>query len=159
MAASAFSSQHNYTHIAARRAFVVTSPLKVTITNYDSQNKEEFIIPRHPKDESFGERTVPFGKEIYIEESDFFDGENPPKGFKRLVAGGKVRLRNAYVITCEEVVRDENNKPIELLCTYDDRTGNGVTPEGEKRVQGIVQCGLVRWQELCPCAIISPSTL
>ncbi|GMI14617.1 hypothetical protein TrVE_jg5496 [Triparma verrucosa] len=123
----------------ARRAFVVTSPLKVTITNYDSQNKEEFIIPRHPKDESFGERTVPFGKEIYIEESDFFDGENPPKGFKRLVAGGKVRLRNAYVITCEEVVRDENNKPIELLCTYDDRTGNGVTPEGEKRVQGIVQ--------------------
>ncbi|GMH87546.1 hypothetical protein TL16_g10891, partial [Triparma laevis f. inornata] len=123
----------------ARRAFVVVEPLKVTLTNYGLDGEEDFNMARHPKDESFGERKVPFGKHIYIEESDFFDGENPPKGFKRLVAGGKVRLRNAYVITCQEVVRDENNKPIELMCTYDDRTGNGVTPEGEKRVQGIVQ--------------------
>ena len=109
----------------------------------------EVLIPKHPKEESMGNRIVPFGKEMYIERSDFFDADGPegnasvgkpPKGFKRLLPGGKVRLRYGYVIECEEIVRDPNtNEPVELICTYDERTANGVTPEGEKRVKGIIQ--------------------
>lgn len=94
-----------------------------------------------------GNRIVPFGKELYIERTDFFDlegpegkasGSKPPKGFKRLLPGDKVRLRYAYVIKCNEVIRDENGEPIELKCTYFPETRAGVTPEGEKRVKGII---------------------
>ena len=95
-----------------------------------------------------GERTVPFSKELYIERSDFFDTEGPegetsggkaPKGFKRLVPGERVRLRYAYVIQCDEIVRDpETKEPIELKCTYFPDTRAGVTPEGMKRVGGII---------------------
>lgn len=95
-----------------------------------------------------GERTVPFSKELYIERSDFFDTEGPegeasggkaPKGFKRLVPGDMVRLRYAYVIQCDEIIRDpETNEPVELKCTYFPETRAGVTPEGMKRVAGII---------------------
>lgn len=110
---------------------------------------EDFEVPRHPKIEEMGDRTVPFGKNIYIERSDFFDtegpegdanGNRPPKGFKRLLPGGKVRLKYAYVIGCDDVVRDpETKEPIELKCTLYPETRAGVTPEGQKRVKGIVQ--------------------
>ena len=110
---------------------------------------EDFEVPRHPKIEEMGKRTVPFGKEIYIERSDFFDLEGPegeanggkkPKGFKRLLPGDMVRLRYAYVIQCDEIKRDpETNEPIELLCTLFPETRAGVTPEGMKRVNGIIQ--------------------
>lgn len=110
---------------------------------------EDFEVPRHPKIEDMGDRTVPFGKNLYIERSDFFDtdgpegeanGNRPPKGFKRLLPGDKVRLKYAYVISCNEVVRDpETNEPIELKCTLYPETRAGVTPEGEKRVKGIIQ--------------------
>lgn len=96
-----------------------------------------------------GTRVIPFGKEIYIERSDFFDLEGPegeanggkkPKGFKRLLPGDKVRLRYAYVIQCDEVKRDpETNEPVELLCSLFPDTRAGVTPEGMKRVNGIIQ--------------------
>ena len=96
-----------------------------------------------------GTRTVPFGKELYIERSDFFDLEGPegqanngrkPKGFKRLLPNDMVRLRYAYVIECNEVKRDpKTNEPVELVCKYYPDTRAGVTPEGMKRVKGIIQ--------------------
>ncbi len=96
-----------------------------------------------------GDRTVPFGKSVYIERSDFFDLDGPegkangnkiPAGFKRLLAFEKVRLKYAYVIRCDEVLRDAtSNEPIELLCTIFPETRSGATPEGESRVKGIIQ--------------------
>ena len=130
------------------RAFAILDPLKVTITNWGG-GMEDFEVPRHPKREELGDRTVPFGKTVYIERSDFFDLEGPegdandskpPKGFKRLLPEEKVRLKYAYVIQCDEVVRDAtNNEPIELKCTVFPETKAGVTPEGEARVKGIIQ--------------------
>lgn len=110
---------------------------------------EDFEVPCHPKRDEMGNRVVPFGKDLYIERSDFFDLEGPegtannnkiPKGFKRLLPGGMVRLRYAYVIKCDEVKRDpESNEPIELVCTLYPETRAGVTPEGMPRVNGIIQ--------------------
>lgn len=108
---------------------------------------ENFEISRHPKIEGMGNRVTPFGKDLYIERTDFFDlegiegasGNKPPKGFKRLLPGDKVRLRYAYVIRCDEVIRDEKTgEPTELKCTYFPETRAGVTPEGEARVEGII---------------------
>ena len=130
-----------------QRAFSVLKPLKVTITNWDD-GLEEFQVPRHPKIEAMGDRTIPFGKEVFIERTDFFDtdgpegksnGGKPPKGFKRLLPNGMVRLRYAYVIQCDEIIRDpETQEPIELKCTYLPDTRAGVTPEGMNRVKGII---------------------
>uniref|UniRef100_A0A7S2VYJ3 glutamine--tRNA ligase n=2 Tax=Eucampia antarctica TaxID=49252 RepID=A0A7S2VYJ3_9STRA len=131
------------------RAFAVLKPLKVTLKNWQGSILEDFEIPRHPKILEMGNRAVPFGKRLYIERSDFFDMDGPegitsggkiPKGFKRLVDGGKVRLKYAYVINCDEVVRDsETNEPVELMCTLYPETRAGVTPEGMSRVKGIIQ--------------------
>ena len=109
---------------------------------------EDFTVPRHPKIEEMGDRTLPFGKEVVIERSDFFDldgaegkanGGSPPKGYKRLLPGGQVRLRYAYVIQLDEIVRDpQTGEPIELKCTYLPDTRAGNTPEGMKRVKGII---------------------
>jgi len=110
---------------------------------------EDFEVPLHPKRPELGNRKVPFGKQVYIERSDFFDLEGPegeanenrpPRGFKRLLPNQKVRLKYAYVIQCDEVVRDETtNEPVELVCTVFPETRAGVTPEGETRVKGIIQ--------------------
>jgi glutaminyl-tRNA synthetase len=131
------------------RAFAILEPLKVTIKNWQGSTKEDFDVPRHPKVEQMGDRTVPFGKHLYMERSDFFDLDGPegksnggvkPRGFKRLLPNGKVRLKYAYVITCDEIIRDpETNEPIELMCTLDSETRAGVTPEGQTRVKGIIQ--------------------
>uniref|UniRef100_A0A7S2I8Z6 glutamine--tRNA ligase n=1 Tax=Helicotheca tamesis TaxID=374047 RepID=A0A7S2I8Z6_9STRA len=131
------------------RAFAILNPLKVTITNWQGSTLEDFEVPRHPKIEEMGNRVVPFGKNIFIERSDFFDTEGPegnannnkpPRGFKRLLPGGKVRLKYAYVISCDEIIRDpDTNEPIELKCTLYPETRAGVTPEGEARVKGIIQ--------------------
>jgi len=129
------------------RAFLVLKPLKVTITNWEGE-MEEFNVPRHPKLEQMGDRTIPFGKEIFIERSDFFDldgeegkanGGKVPDGYKRLLPNDMVRLRYAYVIQCNEVVRDTiTGEPIELKCTYIPETRAGVTPQGMTRVKGII---------------------
>jgi methionine--tRNA ligase beta chain len=126
----------------------VLKPLKVTITNWDDDKLEEFQVPRHPKIEAMGDRTIPFGKEVYIERTDFFDLEGPegeanggkiPKGYKRLLPGDMVRLRYAYVIQCDEIIRDpETKEPTELKCTYLPGTRAGVTPDGMQRVNGII---------------------
>ena len=132
------------------RAFAILCPIKVTITNWeDGTLLENFEIPRHPKRSDLGYRTVPFGKSLYIERSDFFDVDGPegqetvgvpPPGFKRLLPNGKVRLKYAYVIQCDEIIHDATtNEPIELLCTYFPETKAGATPPGEARVKGIIQ--------------------
>jgi len=116
------------------RAMCVLRPLKVTIENYPEEKEEIMTLPGHPKDESMGERHVPFGREIYIDRSDF--QEVPPPGFKRLVTGGEVRLRGSYVIRCNDVVKDANGEISELKCTLDEAT-LGAKPEGRK-VKGVV---------------------
>lgn len=132
----------------ATRGFAVLNPLKITLTNWQGSTLEDFEVPRHPKYEEMGMRTVPFGKNLYIDREDFFDTQGPegeksggkaPKGFKRLVPDGKVRLKFAYVIECKEVIRDpETNEPVELMCEVYPETRAGVTPEGMKRVNGII---------------------
>jgi glutaminyl-tRNA synthetase len=130
------------------RAFCVLKPLKVTLTNWEDSVTEEFYAPRHPKVPDMGDRTIPFEKDLFIERSDFFDLDGPegnanggkvPKGYKRLLPNGKVRLRYAYVIQCDEVIRDpETQEPVELKCSYYADTRAGVTPEGTERVNGII---------------------
>jgi len=129
----------------APRAFAIMDPLKITISNWEEEKEEEiFSAPNHPKDMAMGNRNVPFGKSIYIERSDFFDiginGElKPPKGFKKLLLGSHVRLRLAYVIKCDKIIRDPiTNLVLELICSYDIESRAGVTPPGQKRVGGII---------------------
>ena len=118
----------------APRAMAVLHPLKVVIENYPEEQVEELIAANHPKDESMGERTIPFGREIYIDMDDF--REEAPRKYKRLVTGGEVRLRNAYVIKCERVIKDEHGEIVELRCSYDPAT-LGANPEGRK-VKGVI---------------------
>jgi glutaminyl-tRNA synthetase len=117
------------------RAFGVVEPLKVVITNWH-QGTQEIECAYHPKDESFGTRKVPMTKEIYIEKSDFM--EDAPKKFFRLKPEGYVRLKFAYVIKCDEVIKDENGEVVELHCTYFPETFAGVKPEGFPKVKGII---------------------
>jgi methionine--tRNA ligase beta chain len=130
----------------APRALAIVDPLKVTITNWAPGSTDTFIAERHSKVPELGSREIPFGTDgsVFIDRDDFFDAGadgalKPPKGYKRLVAGGQVRLKFAYVITCDEVVRDAAGKAVELRCTYDPATRAGVTPEGSKRAKGIIQ--------------------
>ena len=119
---------------AAPRAMAVLHPLKVVIENYPEGQVEELIASNHPKDASMGERTIPFGREIYIDMDDF--REEAPRKYKRLVTGGEVRLRNAYVIKCERAIKDEHGEIVELRCSYDPAT-LGANPEGRK-VKGVI---------------------
>lgn len=116
----------------APRAMCVLNPLKVVISNVDDDMELE--MANHPKEESFGQRRVPFGREVYIDRSDF--EEVPPPGFKRLVAGGEVRLRGCYVIRCDKVVKDEAGEIVQLNCSADLDT-LGKRPEGRK-VKGVI---------------------
>ncbi|MDC9729807.1 MAG: glutamine--tRNA ligase/YqeY domain fusion protein [Methyloprofundus sp.] len=119
---------------AAGRAMAVLDPLKVTIENYPDAQVEELSMANHPQNEAMGQRIVPFSKVVYIDQDDFADV--PPPKFKRLIEGGEVRLRGAYVIKCHEVIKDDAGKIIELRCTYDDKT-LGKKPEGRK-VKGVI---------------------
>ena len=119
---------------SAPRRMAVLHPLKVTITNYPEDQVEQLEAPNHPQDESMGTRSLPFCREVYIDQEDFRESAN--KKFKRLVAGGEVRLRNAYVIRCDEVIKNEQGDIIELRCSYDADT-LGKAPEGRK-VKGVI---------------------
>jgi glutaminyl-tRNA synthetase len=118
----------------APRAMAVLRPLKLVIESYPEGMTEEITAPNHPKDESMGTRVIPFARELYIDRGDFM--EEPVKGFKRLIAGGEVRLRNAYVIRCERVIKDEAGNVVELRCTHDPET-LGRQPVGRK-VKGVI---------------------
>ena len=114
----------------APRVMAVLRPLKVVITNYPEGQTEEVDVVNNPEDDSAGKRRVPFSREIYIEREDFM--ENPPKKFFRLSPGNEVRLRNAYFVTCTDVVKDAAGAIVELKCTYDPRTRGGNSPDGRK---------------------------
>jgi glutaminyl-tRNA synthetase len=112
----------------------VLRPLKVVITNYPDvlpEGQEEYLDAiNNPEDPNAGTRKVPFSSVLYIEKDDFM--ENPPKQFFRLAPGREVRLRYAYFIKCESVVKDENGEIVELHCTYDPATRGGDAPDGRK---------------------------
>lgn len=124
----------------APRRMAVMHPLKVVLTNYDETLVEELQAANHPQKEEMGKRIIPFCHELYIDRSDF--EETPPKGFKRLVPGGEVRLRSAYVIRCDEIIKDEQGDIIELRCSVDHNT-LGKNPEGRK-VKGVIHWVSVR---------------
>ncbi len=114
----------------APRAMAVLKPLKIVITNYPEDQEEFFEAPHHPRDPALGSRQVPFCRELYIEQEDFL--EDPPKKFFRLRPGGEVRLRFAYIIQCQEVVKDAAGNIVELRCTYDPDTRSGLPGAGRK---------------------------
>ena len=114
----------------APRVMSVLDPLKVVITNYPEGKTEMLEAINNPEDPSAGKREIPFSRELYIEQSDFM--EDPPKKFFRLGPGREVRLRYAYFITCQEVIKDENGNIVELQCTYDPKTKGGSAPDGRK---------------------------
>ncbi|WP_347463728.1 glutamine--tRNA ligase/YqeY domain fusion protein [Acinetobacter thermotolerans] len=115
----------------AARGMAVLNPLKVTLTNLPADM--DLKHARHPNVD-MGERVIPLTSEIYIDRKDF--EEEPPKGFKRLIPGGEVRLRHAYVVKCDEVIKDENGEVVELKCSIDPET-LGKNPEGRK-VKGVI---------------------
>jgi glutaminyl-tRNA synthetase len=121
----------------APRVMAVLDPLRVVLTDFDEGRVEHFDAPYFPPDVGReGSRKVPFTRELFIERDDF--AEDPPKGFRRLVPGGEVRLRYACVIRCDEVVKDDAGRVVELRCSHDPDTLGGGTPDGRK-VQGTVQ--------------------
>ena len=112
----------------AARVMAVLHPLKVVLTNYPEDKSEELLAENHPT--RGGKRYVPFSREIYIEREDFM--EEPPKKFFRLRPGGEVRLKHAYIIKCEEVVKDEKGEITELRCTYDPESKSGGSAANRK---------------------------
>ncbi|HEX5884704.1 MAG TPA: glutamine--tRNA ligase/YqeY domain fusion protein [Pyrinomonadaceae bacterium] len=112
------------------RVMCVQKPLRVVIENYPEGLVEEMDAINNPEDSSAGTRKIPFSKTLYIEEDDF--REDPPKQFYRLAPGREVRLRYAYLITCQEVIKDSSGQIVELRCTYDPATRGGNTPDGRK---------------------------
>ncbi|MCA9754222.1 MAG: glutamine--tRNA ligase/YqeY domain fusion protein [Candidatus Eisenbacteria bacterium] len=114
----------------APRVMAVLDPLKVTITNYPEGQTEEVEAINNPEDESAGTRMMPFSRVVYIEREDFM--EDPPKKFFRLAPGREIRLKHAYFIRCDEVVKDAEGNVVELLCSYDPESRGGSTPDGRK---------------------------
>jgi len=119
----------------SQRVMGVLNPLKVVITNYPENSSEELEAVNNPEDESMGKRPVPFSREIYIEREDF--QETPHRKFHRLAPGREVRLRYAYIIKCNEVIKDENGEIVELHCTYDEETKSG-SPQANRKVKGTI---------------------
>jgi glutaminyl-tRNA synthetase len=114
----------------ARRAMAVLHPLKLVIDNYPA-GKEEFVeVANNPEDPSAGTRQVPFSGTIYIEQDDF--REVPPPKYYRLSPGKEVRLRNAYFVTAQSVVKDADGNVVEVHCTYDPASRGGNSPDGRK---------------------------
>ena len=112
------------------RVMAVLDPIKVVIENYPEGQVEEFEMPYHPEDASYGSRKVPFSRELYIERDDF--RLEPPKKYHRLAPGAEVRLRYAYFITCREAVLDDAGNVVELRCVYDPESKGGQSPDGRK---------------------------
>ena len=123
-------SIRNVLNAQAPRLMAVLDPIRVVLTNYPEDQTEMLEAPNHPNDPSMGTRQVPFGRELYIERSDFM--EDPPKKFFRLAPGREVRLRYAYFITCQEVERNTDGDIVALHCTYDPETRGGDAPDGRK---------------------------
>lgn len=115
----------------AQRVMVVLEPLKIIIENYPEGKVEELDAENNPEDPSMGSRKIPFSREVYIEQDDFM--EDPPKKFFRLSPGSEVRLKHAFYIKCEKVIKDPaTGKILELRCTYDPETKGGWSKDGRK---------------------------
>ncbi|MBO38783.1 MAG: glutamine--tRNA ligase [Rhodospirillaceae bacterium] len=125
----------DYLNRHAERRMGVLRPLKLVIENYPEDKTEELVAVNHPGNDSLGTRKIPFSRELYIEREDFM--EDPPKKFFRLGPGREVRLRFAYFVTCNEVVKDELGEVVELRCSYDPETKGGNAPDGRK-VKGTI---------------------
>ncbi len=123
-------------NLRADRAMAILDPLKIVITNYPEGQSETMMAENNPAAEGRGERPISFSRELYIERGDFM--EEPVKGFRRLVPGGEVRLKYAYIIRCDEVIKDESGQIIELHCSYDPATRSGNDTSG-KKVKGTIQ--------------------
>jgi glutaminyl-tRNA synthetase len=119
----------------ANRVMAVLNPLKVVITNFHDNHVEELEAINNPEDPNAGSRKVQFSKVLYIEREDFM--ENPPKKFFRLFPGGEVRMRYAYFVRCNDVIKDVDGNIIEIYCTYDPASKGGNSPDGRK-VKGTI---------------------
>ena len=117
------------------RVMGVLDPLKIVLTNYPDDQEEFMTAQNHPNNPDMGERELPFGKTLWIERSDFL--EDAPRKFFRLKPGGEVRLRYAYIIKCEEIIKDPDGKITELRCTYDPDTRSG-SGTSDKKVKGTI---------------------
>lgn len=120
----------------ANRYMAVLNPIKLVITNYPEDKKEEFDAVINPEQPELGTRKVPFSRELYIERDDFM--EDPPKKFFRLAPGKEVRFRSAYFIRCDEVVKDDDGNIVELRCTYDPETRGGQNPPDGRKVKATI---------------------
>jgi glutaminyl-tRNA synthetase len=114
----------------APRRFGVLDPLKVVLTNWPADRVDTLEIVNNPEDPASGTRPVAFGRELLIEREDF--AEDPPPKFFRMAPGREVRLRNAYFVTCDEVVKDDEGRIVELRCTVDPATRGGDAPDGRR---------------------------
>jgi glutaminyl-tRNA synthetase len=135
-----FCVREHLNKIALRR-MVVFDPIKVILTNYPENTPVEMLEGEdNPEDENSGKRDIPFGRELYIEKDDFM--ENPPKKYFRLFPGGMVRLKHAYIIRCDEVIKDEEGNVKELHCSYipESKSGNDTS--------GINVKGTLHWVEV-----------
>jgi glutaminyl-tRNA synthetase len=119
----------------AERRMAVLRPVKLIVDNYPEDREEELEAINNPEDPSAGTRKVPFCRELYIEQDDF--REEAPRKYRRMVPGREVRLRYAYLVTCTDVVKDEEGNVVEIHCTYDPETRGGSAPDGRK-VKGTI---------------------
>jgi glutaminyl-tRNA synthetase len=119
----------------AERRMAVLKPLKVVLTNYPEDQVEMMEAMNHPNRPELGTREVPFSREVWIEQDDFM--EEAPRKFFRLKPGGEVRLRSAYIIRCDEVIKDDDGKVVELRCSYDPETRSG-TGTSDRKVKGTI---------------------
>ena len=115
------------------RVMAVLRPLRVVITNYPEDQVEEVEAINNPEDESMGTRRLPFSRVLYVEQEDF--REDPPRKWFRLAPGREVRLKHAYYITCQDVIKDKDGNVVELHCTYDPESRGGSTPD-KRKVRG-----------------------
>lgn len=127
----------------ANRVMAVLDPVKVVITNYEEGKIEYLSISNNLDNEELGAREVPFGRELYIEREDFM--EIPPKKYHRLYPGNEVRLMGAYFITCQDVIKDDQGNIVQINCTYDEKTKNGLGFT-ERKVKGTIH-----WVEKTTC--------
>ena len=121
--------------VRAPRRMAVLDPLKLVIDNLPAGHEERLAFPNHPKDESLGTREVPFSREVWIEREDF--AEVPPKGYKRLVPDGEVRLRGVGIVKCGDVVKDEAGNIVAIHCTLDAESRQGL-PGADRKVKGTI---------------------
>ena len=117
----------------ATRVMAVLNPVKLVITNYPEGKTEMVEMDNNPEEEGAGTHSMPFCREIFIEREDFM--ENPPKKFFRLAPGSEVRLKGAYIIKCEDVVKDADGNITEIRCTYDPESRSGM-PGAARKVKG-----------------------